>query len=68
MHHPFLPRSLRVSAYGRYRDAVVAAVLRAVLESQSQKKADLEEVALMETRRDYVCSTSDFRPSSRWPA
>ena len=33
-------------------------MLRAVLESQSQKKADLEEAALMEARRDYVCSTS----------
>ena len=52
----------------RFFPSPLAAVLRAVLESQSQKKADLEEVALMEARRDYVCSTSDFRPSSRWPA
>ena len=39
-------------AHVRFSRGSVAAVLRAVLESQSRQKADLEEAALMEARRE----------------
>ena len=51
-----------------YFPSPLAAELRAVLESQSQKKADLEEAAPLEARRELRLLNRRFRPSSRWPA